>query len=393
MAKALGIDPGTQSFDLVLVDGERVIWEKSIDTSKIARDPMILIEAVNEAGEYDLVAGPSGYGTPIVCNEDIVDPRVFALEILLLTPSSDVEEGVRRGDPGMMVYKALADVVEALWRSEEKVCYIPSVILLPTVPRHRKINKLDMGTADKMAIAVLGVYDQAKRLEISYDDVSFILVEMGFGYNAVIGVENGRIVDGLGGTLTPTGFLTIGPIDAELAVSGRTWSRTDVFHGGVADICGTYSIEEFLKKKDKESVCSDAYESMMESLVKNAKAVNHVVRKPREILISGRLTRYKEIYKDLTNRLSEIAHVSKIQGLPGAKISKEAAQGYAIIGEGIAGGVFNSLIKHMKIHEAKGTVLDYVYHPRLEDARKRIYEAYKKSVKRNALKNIGVNIA
>lgn len=390
MARALGIDPGTRSFDLVLVDGERVVWEKSIETTAIAKDPTVLLKAISEAGEYDLITGPSGYGTPVVCNEDIVDPRVFALEILLLTPSSDVEEGVRKGDPGIMVYKALADIVEALWKNREKVCYIPSVVLLPTIPRYRKINKLDMGTADKMAIAVLGVYDQSRRHGIDYSEASFILVEMGFGYNAVIGVSNGRIIDGLGGTLTPTGFLTIGPIDAELVVAGRSWSRTDVFHGGVADICRTYSIEELLEKRNKDSLCSDAYESMLESIVRNVKSVNHVVKKPREILLSGRLTRYKEVYNDVASRLSEIAPVEKIRGLPGARVSKEAAQGYAIVGEGLSGGVFKQLIEYMKIPMARGTILDNVYHPRLEAAKKRLREAYRRSLARGALERIGV---
>lgn len=392
MARALGIDPGTKSFDLVLVDGERVVWEESIETSDIARDPMKLVEGIEEAGDYDLIAGPSGYGTPIVCNEDIVDPRTFALEILLLTPSSDVEEGVKKSDPGMMVYKALADVVEALWRTRRRVCYIPSVILLPTIPRYRKINKLDMGTADKMAIAVLGVYDQARRLGIDYSKTSFILVEMGYGYNAVIGVKEGRIVDGLGGTLTPTGFLTIGPIDAELVVAGRNWSRLDVFHGGASDICSTYSVEEFLEKKDKDSICSDAYESMMESIVKNVHAISYSVKKPREIIISGRLTRYKEVREDLTSRLSEIAPVARIKGLPGAKISKEAAQGYAVVGEGIAGGFFKKLVEHMKILEARGTTMDYAYHPRLRGARQRVYRAYSTSVKKEVLVKIGVRV-
>ncbi len=74
MAKALGIDPGTGSFDLVLISEDKVVWEKSIPTIEIARSPKVLLDAIREAGEVDIIAGLSGYGTPIVCNKDIIDP-------------------------------------------------------------------------------------------------------------------------------------------------------------------------------------------------------------------------------------------------------------------------------------------------------------------------------
>ena len=157
MVRALGVDPGTRSFDLVVVEGPRVVWEKSIDTVEVAQNPQKLLKAIEEASPVDIVAGPSGYGTPVVCNEDIVDVKRFALEILLLSTERDIEEGLSRGELGIAVYSALARVVEALWRSGLRVCYIPSVILLPTVPIHRKLNRVDMGTADKLAVTALAI--------------------------------------------------------------------------------------------------------------------------------------------------------------------------------------------------------------------------------------------
>jgi len=53
------------------------------------------------------------------------------------------------------------------------------VIYLPTVPKHRKLNVIDMETADKLCCAVLAVYDYSKRHRITYDEVSLILVEIG----------------------------------------------------------------------------------------------------------------------------------------------------------------------------------------------------------------------
>jgi len=391
MVKGLGIDPGTKSFDIVVVEGDKVVWEKSIETVDVARNPSLIIEAVEEAGEVDLIAGPSGYGTPLVFNEDIIDPEIFSTEILLLTKKEDIAKGVERGELGMAVYDALSKVVIEFWRRKLPVCYIPSVILLPTVPKFRKINKLDMGTADKMAIAFLAIYDQARRLGVEYSETSFILVEMGFGYNAVIAVGKGKIVDGFGGTLIHTGFLTIGALDAEIAVAGKVWERSDVFYGGVATITGTVDLERVVKGYlEHEEPFFTALEAMFESIEKNVRAMLTVQKNPKEIIISGRLTLITEIRKIIEERLGDIAPVTKLKGLEGAKISKEAAQGYAAIAEGLAGGFFKELIERTGVTKAKGTVMDWIYHPRLKHAKESLRRAYEISIGKDTLKRMGL---
>ncbi|HIE18215.1 TPA: DUF1464 domain-containing protein [Candidatus Bathyarchaeota archaeon] len=380
--RALGIDPGTRSFDLAVIDGERVVWEDSIDTTTVAERPESLVKAIEAAGRVDVIAGPSGYGVPVTFNRDIVDPYRFALEVLLLTREEDLKSGIELGELGIRVYEALTKVAVELWRRGLPVCYIPSCILLPTIPPHRKVNKLDMGTADKMAIAVLGVFDQSTRYEINYGEVSFILVELGFGYNAAIAVKKGMIIDSLGGTLVQTGFLTMGPIDGEIAVMGREWIRSDVFHGGVADICGTLSMDDALSRygQGKEPYVS-AVESMLEGIEKSVRILTSSIENPKEILLSGRNSRHPKFRKLVQERLGRIAPVRTLGMLPGARISKEAAQGYAMIGEGIVGGEFNRLIKHMRITDARGTVLNWVFHPRLKDAKENLIRTYVKSVK------------
>jgi len=380
--KALGIDPGTRSFDLTVVDGEEVVWEDSIDTTAIAENPQSLIEAIEEANEVDIIVGPSGYGVPITFNRDIIDPRRFALEVLLLTRDEDLRSGVEKGELGIRVYEAIVKVVVDLWRRGLPVCYIPSCILLPTIPAYRKINKLDMGTADKMAVAALGVFDQSSRESVDYAEVNFILVEMGFGYNAAIAIDGGRIVDAVGGTLFQTSFLSMGAVDGEIAVMGREWIRSDVFHGGVADICGTLSLDEAIDEYERfEEPYYSAMESMLEGLEKTVRSLTSSVKEPREILLSGRYARHERLRNLVCERLGEIAPVRQLNNLLGAKISKEAAQGYAIIGEGIAGGVFSDLIKHMRIDEARGTVLNWVFHPRLKNAKERLLKTYIETVR------------
>jgi len=380
--KALGIDPGTRSFDLVVIEKDRVIWENSIDTITVAEKPESLVEAIEAAGEIDIIAGPSGYGVPVTFNENIVDPYRFALEVLLLTREKDLKYGIELGELGIRVYEAITKVVVELRRRNLPVCYIPSCILLPTIPPHRKINKLDMGTADKMATAVLGVYDQSEKYSIDYGKVNFILVELGYGYNAAIAVNEGIIVDSVGGTLTQTGFLTMGPIDGEIAVMGEEWIRSDVFHGGVADICGVSSMEEVLRRYEQgEEPYTLAVESMLESIEKAVRSLRTSNENPKEILLSGRYSRNPDFRKIIQERLCRIAPVRILGMLRGAKISKEAAQGYAMIGEGINGGVFSDLIRHMRITDARGTVLNWVFHPRLKAAKENLLEAYVESVK------------
>jgi predicted butyrate kinase (DUF1464 family) len=374
LARALGVDPGTRSFDIVVVEGDRVVFEESIPTSEVARDPSTLIKAVERAGPVDIIAGPSGYGTPIVCNEDIVDPRRFALEVLLLTAEEQIREGLRRGHPGILVYKALADIVVELWRRRLPTCYIPGVIHLPTVPWHRKLNRIDMGTADKMAVTALAVYDFSRRHSVGYDEAGFILVEMGYGYNAAIAVKGGRIVDGIGGTLLSPGFLTIGAIDAEVAVAGGCWERSDVFDGGLSRLCGTLEPEDLLTPR-----CRDALEAMIEGVEKAVRALTHAV-KPREIIVSGRLSRIEGIYEMVRERLERIAPVAKLGFLEGAQKAKEAGQGYALVGEGLAGGRMAGLVRHMGITGAYGTSLDWIVHPRLEKAKRRLRRTYFETV-------------
>lgn len=390
MVKALGIDPGTKTFDLVLVEGSKVIWEKSIESYEVANNPNIIIKVLKEVSTViDIIAGPSGYGTPVVCNEDILNPRNFAIEILLLSSEEDITKGKKRGEIGIYVYDALAKIVEKFWEMKLNVCYIPSIILLSTIPLANKINKLDMGTADKLAVTVLAIWDQSQRLNIDIEETNFILAELGFGYNAVIGVKNGKIINGYGGTLVPNGFLTIGPIDAEIVVAGKKWERSDVFYGGVSTVCQSLDLDKIVKMHmEGTEPCASAFEAMINNVVNYIVIMRQYIRNPREIILSGRLSRNNYIFKLLKEKLENIAPIAKIKGLNGAEISKEAAQGYAIIGEGIGGGYFSNLINYVGITNARGTVLDYVFHPRILVAKKKLVEAYRKYVRASKVKNI-----
>lgn len=389
MTRVLGVDPGTKTFDLALVEDGFVTWEKSIPTEKVAQDPSVFIDAIMEKRvEIDYIAAPSGYGTPLVCNNDIRDPLLFATEVLLLSQKEKLFGPRASTDPGSHVYRALALTVKKLWEENLNACYIPAVIHLPTVPSHRKYNKIDMGTADKMAATFLGALTSSLENKWSPDETSILYVEMGYGYNAVVKVEKGKITDGHGGTLVQTGFLTIGGLDAEIAAMAPCWSRNDNYAGGVSTACGTYSVEEALEKSRKSPTCKSAFESMYEGIVKNVASMMIGGYKPREIIVSGRLARYQEILDKIVERLNFTVPVVKARNLPGARFSKEAAQGYAAVLDGVIGGRFKEYADNMGIKHARGTSLTWVFHPSLKEWRSRVLRAYVNSLTREAVEAI-----
>ncbi len=379
MVKALGIDPGTRSFDLCGLENGRAVFEEVIDTLEVAKKPDSLIKAIEKALPVDLITGPSGYGVELTYLKDlnIDELENWYLTYILLLKKKHLQEALRQGNIGIMVYSAMTKTALEMKRRNWPVCYIPGVIHLPTVPKHRKINKMDIGTADKMCIAVLGVYDQSREYGVEYSQVSFILVEMGFGYNAIIGVENGRIVDGIGGTTGGPGFLTAGALDFELVQLVEKWEKADVFSGGGSIVSGRINPEEMIKNLKEDEKCTVAWKAMLESIVKGVSSIKVSVPKPKEILISGRLTRIEGVEEELRSKLSAFAPIRRIGWVKGAKKVKEAAQGYAIVADGLAGGPFKELIEWMKIKEAKGTALDYIYHPKGVKASEKLKSAYR----------------
>ncbi len=384
MIRSLGIDPGTKSFDLALIEGEEVVWESSIPTIAIASKPWVLLEKIREVkGEYDIIAGPSGYGCAFICNEDIIEPDIFASEILLLTRKWELE---KNRDTGLLVYKALARVVKRLWREKEPVCYIPSVILLDTVPIKNKLNKIDLGTADKLASSLLASWYVSRKTGKSLSETSFIFIESGYGYNAVITVKNGRVINGYGGTLNELGFLTSGPLDMETVVMGRRWNRLDVFSGGVSTACNASDLTEAFLSKNK--LCKAAIEGMLESIANKALIEMHR-HKIETIVFSGRNFRNKAFKNSIIEKLGlEKKRIIEHISLKGAKKTKEAAQGYALVAEGFLQGKFNELLQKTRVAYPKGTVLDYLIHPRLEPIKRMHRKAYERSIRKEKLDEI-----
>jgi predicted butyrate kinase (DUF1464 family) len=159
-------------------------------------------------------------------------------------------------------------------------------------------------------------------------------------------------------------------MDGELAYLLGAFGKETLFQGGVAYIAGNENItpEDFANKVETNTNYKTAWDAYFEGIEKNVAQMNISVKEPKEILISGRLSRVDKIYGEVFKRLSRFGTVRKVEGF--AHVAKEAAQGAALIADGLAGGQYKSLTDVVKIRAAKGTVLDYIY---LKEDLKRMY--------------------
>ncbi len=342
MPRVIGVDPGTVSIDICGLDGDAVWLDRSLPTPDALRDPALLPALLGAAGAPDLIAGPSGYGLPM-----ILAAQATARDLRLAFLAGEGEEGGIGG---------LRRVARQLGTSGLPVIYTPGVIHLPTVPEHRKLNRVDMGTADKVATAALGIWDQARRFQVPPSDASFILLELGGAFTAAVAVDRGAIVDGLGGTSGAMGWRSSGAWDGEVAFLAGTVDKRMLFRGGVAD-----------GPADDDPSTLAGY---IEAAHKAVLALTASVPGPREILLSGRHAPDPAVRAALVPRLEAIAPVRDLAGF--ARVAKQGAQGAALIADGLAGGAQAPLVEALRLREAHGTVLDYLRVIPAEIARRRI---------------------
>src|SRR4051794_40643558 len=146
MVRVAGTDPGTSSLDVLVLHDGRVEEQVRFLPDQLRADPDLPTRWLHERGPFDRVAGPSGYGLPMRPAEDCSEADLNLMA--LVRPD---ERGQGQG-----VIEFLA-VVRSLWRSGLPVVFLPGVIHLDSVPQHRKINRIDLGTADKLCVAALAL--------------------------------------------------------------------------------------------------------------------------------------------------------------------------------------------------------------------------------------------
>lgn len=364
LVRVAGVDPGTGSMDILVLDDEepRVLEEHVIPRDEVTEDPglplRILLDAHRRYG-LDAIVAPSGYGLPLKL------ARMASPEELGEATFIHHRDEVRR-----LRIIGLRRLMWLIKQSTLPAWFTPGVIHLPTVPSWRKLNRIDMGTADKLFTVAAALRDEVEIHGTPLHETTFIVVEAGMAYNAFIAVEGGRVIDGLGGTAAFPGFLGMGFMDAELAYALSAvdpgFSKQRLFQGGAASIAGVRTPEELGEalREGKEGA-EDAARLLEESIAKGVAALLAVVRKPKRVYLSGRLfrtqvlgQRLKQAVESLLTDLGLDARVSWVTRL--GRDTKEGATGAALIASGLAGGRYEWLVESLKLRESRGSIFDHI---------------------------------
>ena len=328
MAVAVGIDAGTSSFEIFALEEGKPVLKRTFSTSEVRKMPEIVLRELREINP-DVIAGLSGYGLPVKRFSELSDKDVF----LMTLNFDETVMGVRR-------------LIDLIRRSEfGRITWtIPGVIHLPTIPEYRKLNRIDMGTSDKLCSVALAIYQLGK----PFNEQNFVLVEAGYGFSAFIAVKNGKIVDGIGGTSGFPSFSSLGSMDGELAYLLGDFPKSMLFSGGIRSLLRDRGINV-----DRlEDLPEFAVEWICEFIMKGIRAVS-VSLDEFNVIVSGR---FFDVFRDEFKEFSGIEVVK----LKGFGMAKQSAEGAAIIANGLAGGVFKDIVDRLEIRKAKGSVLDYI---------------------------------
>jgi predicted butyrate kinase (DUF1464 family) len=334
MPRVIGIDPGTVSLDVCgLADG-RVYLDLTLSTADALADPDRFIATLTAGGRPGLVAGPSGYGLPLRRAADVTETEL-RLAFLAGPDESGGIGGLRR-------------FARRLGESDLPVVYTPGVIHLDTVPAHRKLNRIDLGTADKLCVAALAIEQEHERTGRPLEAVSLIVLELGGAFTAAVAVRQGQIVDGVGGTSGPIGWRAAGALDGEVAYLAGRIDKGMLFTGGVETV--------MRHARGGRKLAIEAY---IEGAVKAVHQLRTSAPEADDVVVSGRAA----ADRDLLERLgSALAGVATVRPLPGfATTAKQGAQGAAILADGLAGGRHAALVERLRIREAGGSILDHLH--------------------------------
>ncbi len=343
--KCLGLDPGSLSWKAAVLDDHGLIWTGKVATEDVCRDPDIMKSLVYEHRDgLQAIAAPSGFGLPLVPID-----RIGKRELSLMT--------LKRDGPGIVGVARAIEVLKAVQRDIGAKCFVlPSVKHLTTVPVRRKINRVDLGTTDKLCAAAHALQKLVEKQSASYEDISFVLGEIGSSFVGMVCVKRGKVVDGIGGTNASFGVGASGALDAELAHIWHFPDKASLYSGGLADAAGMPlgQIEESLSGTLPPRA-RHAFARFVESVTCDASAMASRNGVETFVLSSVLGPKMNEAIEDSLKRVG-------LKVVKGINDEMSASIGAAFLVNGLIGGRYRRLSETLAIAKARGSIMDHIFY-------------------------------
>jgi len=313
---ASGIASARAGWHLALWDEHRAA---RLHTLASADELWAVLRDLCEAHPAMPVVLPSGLGIPVTRAGDLLDQDIAEMTGALAADQAE---------------RLLALLVEARRRAPRALC-IPAVKLLPTIPLHRKLRRLELGTAEALCIGVWALYC-LQQSGMQSDAASFLLVHRGPAGRVLLAVQGGRIADG------------IGELPGLLPPEAAPWTDADRHaHGPRAP----FRVRSPLTLREAEKRlpgCSQLAKD--ESLCKEALGLA-ALHGLRDVVLLG--DQAPEATRILETRLRRIPLSDMAAG-------HEAALGGALIAAGLTGGPTASLVNRLGVREARERAPDWI---------------------------------
>lgn len=261
---------------------------------------------------------PSGFGIPLTRAEDLLD--------------RDIAEITLRRDAH--VNDPLGQFLAEARRRPLRAFCIPAVRSLPSIPLHRKLNRVDLGTADVLCAAIWAIHSLAQ-VGLAYASSSFVLLHLRGDTKALVAIREGRIVDGIGRSAGEVGTVSRPAVDGLLTPLQRGIGRSH----DASDL------------DNMETLLREARELAFWEAAEKDSALLLTFHSLSQLVVTG--PRRAEAMHALGEKLP-------VRALPALVDGYEAALGAALVAAGLTGGPTADLVQHVELRQARDRVFDWI---------------------------------